>query len=332
MTAKEFDQQKEVLREYLENKVYGQWRSGEKVSYLHLEEGKIRIQVSTSEREAHFDVTYVCPEMAPEKYENKHPFFICMHPIKDATVAVEKGYACFFIDSLQVASDDTKHQGAFYDLYPYMADASSQTGVLMAWGWGASKVLDAVYQGLGEELNLSVEDSLVTGVSRWGKAVAVLGAFDHRFRMVIPACSGAGGLALYGVKSTGKTYDMTMVGGPKEYTYGENEPLSCLQSEAERGWFVDAFLEYKREEDLPYDQDILPKLAANEKGSYFIVAAHMGEDWVNAPSMWECYLKASEYYKEKQLESRLFTNFHKEGHAVIAEDFEKIIAAFEQLY
>ncbi|MCQ2523996.1 MAG: hypothetical protein MJ123_06600 [Lachnospiraceae bacterium] len=324
--------ERESMVSYLQDQVYGQWRSGEEVSFEILSEEKVKIIVKNGNNVTSFGASFACPKEASDKHGEGFPFFICMHPIKDYEAAIEKGYACLFIDSLSVASDDTKHQGAFYDLYPYTDDLKSQTGVLMAWGWGASKVLDAVYNGLDKILNLKKDYSLVTGVSRWGKAVAVLGVFDKRFKMVIPACSGAGGLALYSVKSEGKTYDMTAVGGPKEYTYGQNEPLSCLQSDAERGWFVDAFLYFKTEEELPYDQDILPILAAGEDRGYYIVAAHMNEDWVNAPSMWECYLKARDYYEKNSLGDRIFANFHKEGHAVLREDFEVITEKFDELY
>lgn len=332
MLGTELEQKREEMLDYLEHKVYGIWRSKEQVTYELSENGKVRIEVHMGARKAEFTISYFCPEKPSDRHCGKFPFFVCLHPIKDYPAAIESGYACLVLDSLEIASDDTKHKGAFYDLYPYSEEPDSQTGVLMAWGWGASKVLDAVYAGLGRDLNLDCGNSLVTGVSRWGKAVAVLGVFDKRFKMVIPACSGAAGLALYSVKSTGKAYDLSMVGGPKEYVYGENEPLSCLQSEGERGWFVDAFLQYESEDQLPFDQDILPKLAAGGQRSYFIVAACMGEDWVNAPSMWECYLRAKEYYEKESLGNRLLTNFHKEGHAVLAEDFQKITKAFDDLY
>ena len=135
----------------------------------------------------------------------------------------------------------------------------------MAWAWGASKVLDAVYAGLDKAYKLDPQASMVTGVSRWGKATAVCAAFDHRFRMSIPTCSGAGGLALYSVISEGKTYDLSKVGGPSEYTYGQNEPLSCLQSDAERGWFNDSFRQYKTPAEIPIDQENLVKLAMDKE-------------------------------------------------------------------
>ena len=199
----------------------------------------------------------------------------------------------------------------------------------MAWAWGASKVLDAVKAGLGEKLGFNPDLGIVTGVSRWGKATAVCGAFDHRFKMVAPTCSGAGGLALYDYKSTGKSYDLTSLGAPKDYTYGENEPLSCLQSDAERGWFVDEFMKFKTEAEITYNQEMLAALAMDENSYYFILCAATGEDWVNAPAMWECYNRALSYYEEAGLSRHFAIHVHKEGHAVIEEDMELIIKYFD---
>ena len=55
-----------------------------------------------------------------------------MHPIKPLDVFLSNGYAVFVLEIGKIASDDTAHRGAFYDLYPYGLDESGQTGVLMA--------------------------------------------------------------------------------------------------------------------------------------------------------------------------------------------------------
>lgn len=142
--------------------------------------------------------------------------------------------------------------------------------------------------------------------------------------MVIPVCSGAGGLALWKYQSEGQSYDLTHCGGPKDYVYGQNEPLSCLQSEAEQGWFNDRFLQYASYQDIEVEQYMLPVLAAAPDRYYFVVAAWMGEDWVNAPAMWECYELAQELYDEMGLSDHLHAFFHKEGHALLEEDLVKI--------
>ncbi len=320
---------KEKLQKYYQDTMYGQWRSGEKVSYKILDDDRVKISVDKDGKSVNFTVKMHLPSQdACKQFEGKHPYIISMHPIAPMDYALTKGYAVIVLDTYQIASDDNKHNGCFYELYPYGSQPKEQTGVLTAWAWGASKVIDAIYAGLDKNAG----GIIVTGVSRWGKATAVCGAFDKRVTMTVPVCSGAGGLALFGFLSEGKTYNLESVGGPAAYTYGQNEPLSCLQSEAEQGWFNDKFLEYQSPEEIPIDQEMLPVLAADEKRFYFIIASYMGEDWVNAPSMWECYKKANEIYIRMGLEEHLAVHFHKEGHAVIEEDMKLLIAYFDKMH
>ena len=350
------------IRKHFEEKMYGFWREGENVTYELLGEDPaaapgaekpknpfapiggelVKIKIEANGRTASFVIhAYVPDEEQRKAFKERHsqsakanglPFLICMHPIFPKDYLLEQGVAVFFMDCYQIASDDIRRVGAFYDVYPYGADPASQTGGLMAWAWGASKVLDAVYAGLDREFGLDPEASMVTGVSRWGKAAAVCGAFDRRFRMTIPACSGAGGLALYSVVSEGRTYDFSAIGGPSAYTYGKNEPLDCLQSDAERGWFNDAFLQYKRPSEIPLDQENLIIMAMAPDRYYFVIAAYTNEDWVNAPAMWECYKRADAVYAQAGLSDRLAVHFHLEGHAVLEEDMDLIIRYFDHMY
>lgn len=326
----------EKLQDFYQNCMYGQWRHGENVSY-ELNGDELTIFVSAGSRKASYTVGVKMPDAetkaaALEKFGGKIPFIVCMHPIQPVDYICAQGYGVFTLNTLAVASDDCKHNGAFYELYPYSQDPLEQTGVLMAWGWAASKVLDACEAGLADALQLDMNASMVTGVSRWGKATAVCGAFEKRFTVVIPTCSGAGGLALNNFISEGKTYNFEQIGGPKEYKYGQNEPLSCLQSEAERGWFNDYYLSYEKMADIPFEQYMLPVMAADSDRFYYIVAACMGEDWVNAPAMWECYKKANELYEEMGLADHLIAHFHKEGHAVLQEDMEFLIPYFNKMH
>lgn len=345
-------QNTDIVARFYENNVYGKWRSGEKVSYTVLEETKRKapeasdnpfvnmFKLSTTDEgkdvEIHVEgangknVTFTVRAYVPKGCENA-PFIVCMHPVLPLKELLAKGCAAIFMDTSMVAEDNCLHRGVFYELYPYTEDADSQTGELMAWSWAASKVLDAVYAGLDKELGLDADYSMVTGVSRWGKATAVCGAFEKRFKVVIPVCSGAGGLAAWKYQSEGRSYDLSECGGPKDYVYGTNEPLSCLQSDAERGWFADKFLEYKEYADIPFEQYMLPVMAADKNRKYFVIAAHMGEDWVNAPAMWETYERALKVYTEKGLEQNLKAYFHKEGHALLAEDVEFIFNNIDRI-
>ena len=342
------------VRSYYETEMYGRWRDGETVSYELLgpdpEEAAaadkprnpfaiiggelVKIRVEKDGRSTEFVIHAYLPsaEDRERNYPKGSPFIVALHPLFPQKEILSRGVAILVFNCFAMASDNVERKGNFYDIYPYGEDPAEQTGVLMGWAWGASKILDAVYGGLASEFRLDADASMVTGVSRCGKSAAVCGAFEKRFFMTIPACSGAGGLALYNYFSEGKTYDFTAVGGPESYTYSQNEPLSCLQSDAERGWFNARFLSYKTPEEFPYDQEWLPVLAMAPNRCYFVIAACMSEDWVNAPSMWECCKKAMEAYTAAGLGDRIAMHFHREGHAVLAEDAELFLPYFDMMY
>ncbi len=314
--------------------MYGVWRDGsdEELSYKY-ENGSLTLNIKriSTGAQSSFTATVMLPDESIEAPEGGYPVIVGMHQGISEETANANGYATITLDffGYTIASDDTKHQGAFYDLYPYGSDPSEQTGVLMAWSWGCSKILDALEAGLGEELNISPVNTIVTGVSRWGKAAAVCGAFEKRFKMVAPSCSGAGGLALYRYKSEGKTYDFSSKGASAAYTYGQNEPLGSLQSSSERGWFNDMFLEFSDPEKLPMDQHMLAGLVADDSRYLFVIGSCIYEDWVNAPAMWYTYLGAREIFKALDIEDHIAINIHKEGHAVTPEDIEYMTDYFD---
>lgn len=347
-TANDWQLRAAELRELYERTMYGVWRSGENVTFTVSDEGarsisffgdhpaegakNLTIQVSVGARTTAWSLPVYLPD--PDKVpmpEGGYPFIVSMHGLPSMEAALSQGFAVLANNSTLVATDDTRHLGSFYELYPYETAAETQTGVLMAWAWGASKILDAIYNGAGKTLGLNPSLSIVTGVSRWGKATAVCGAYDARFRLVAPSCSGAGGLALYRYFSEGKKYDFSTKGASAEYVYGQNEPLSCLQSDAERGWFNDAFLHYASPFELPVEQYELAALSAAPNRCLFLIASCTGEDWVNAPSMWECYCEVSKLFHFLSLEDNLACNFHKEGHAVIEEDFLLMLPYFNKM-
>jgi hypothetical protein len=185
---------KEKIRSFYEKNMYGVWKNGEKVTFecmgpdpksekdrknpFEVIGGElVKISVTHNGRTAGFTVhMYLPDEDTRGQFLKGNPFVICMHPIPAAGLAISKGYCVIVMEIGAIASDDIRHKGAFYDIYPYGTNEEDQTGVLMAWAWGASKVLDAVYAGLDKIYSLDADASLVTGVSRWGKATAVCGA------------------------------------------------------------------------------------------------------------------------------------------------------------
>jgi cephalosporin-C deacetylase-like acetyl esterase len=49
--------------------------------------------------------------------------------------------------------------------------------VLMAWAWGAHRILDAIILSVPE---IDANRTAVSGCSRWGKAALAAGIFDER--------------------------------------------------------------------------------------------------------------------------------------------------------
>ncbi len=295
-------------------------------------DGRVTITVTrkSTGKTASFTASVRLPKTDSLSKDGGSPVIVGMHPRISEEIATEEGFATITLDSfgIPVATDDTRRIGAFYELYPYGEDPEEQTGVLMAWAWGCSKVLDALFAGLAAELGIRADLAVVTGVSRWGKAAMVCGAFDRRFRVCAPSCSGAGGVAMYRYKSEGRVFDLSAKGVDGPYTYSQNEPLSCLQSDAERGWFCDRFTEFDVPERLPVDQHMLCALTAEDDRYLVIIGSCISEDWVNAPAMWFAYLAAERVFDALGKKDRIYVNMHKEGHAVIEEDVRKLAALF----
>lgn len=294
--------------------------SDEKVTY-NIEGSNLNITIKKGDKSGTFSIPFSLPDKnkVPMK-DGGYPVLIAYLWLTQTQYANDNGYAVMTLDTSIIAADNTSREGVFYDLYPYGDIWQEQTGVLLAWSWGISKILDALEAGAGAELGINPEYNIVTGVSRWGKAAAVTGAFDKRVKVTAPSCSGAGGMAAFRYPTVGNIYDYSSIGVTSPYTMTANEPLSSLQSSAERQWFNDYFLDFKDVEYLPFDQHLLAALSAEEGRYLFITGSYLYEDWTNPPAMWLTYLAAREIYDFLDLIDNIAIHIHKEGHMVTDED------------
>lgn len=145
-------------------------------------------------------------------------------------------------------------------------------GVLRAWGWGASRVMDYF------ESDPSIDSSHVgiAGHSRFGKAALVAMAFDPRFVVAYISSSGAGGAALL------------------RRNFGER--IENLASQSEYQWFSGEFLRYsgpKTANDLPVDAHELFALCAPR--AVFVGAD--GDSWVDPRGMFMAEVAAGPVYR-----------------------------------
>jgi hypothetical protein len=112
-------------------------------------------------------------------------------------------------------------------------------GVLSAWAWGASRLLDY----LETDPAVNAKEVGVEGHSRWGKGTLVTVALDQRFAIAYVSSSGEGGARLH------------------RRNYGE--PLDAVTIPAEYHWMAGNFLKYTHHwNDLPVDSHELIALCA----------------------------------------------------------------------
>ena len=239
--------------------------------------------------------------------------------------AADRGYAAIQYDPTAVASDNDLHEGAYFELYPYSGEQERQDGVLLDWAWGACKVLDALEAGAGRELGIDPAQCMVAGVSRYGKSAAVAGAYDERFRVTIPSCSGAGGIAVFRTDNHGKTYDLSPLGGPEAWTNESiNEPFENLTG-GEGYWFCRNFRQTKRAEDLPVDQHMLCALAAGKDRHLIVITGITSEGWNNTEGQCLAYIASQPVWDLLGAGDQNNMIIHLDGHAILPSDMECIL-------
>ena len=239
--------------------------------------------------------------------------------------AASRGYAGITYIPTLVASDNESHLGAFYKLYPFDKAAGDFPGVLTAWAWGASKVIDALESGAGKALNINSGNCIVAGVSRYGKSVAVAGACDPRIRVTVPSCSGAGGVAVYRTDNHGKTYDLSSLGGSTAWVNDSiNEPLSNLQG-GEGYWFCENFRQIPGAEAIPVEQYMLCALSAAPDRHLIVVTGITSEGWNNTEGQCLAWLGSQPVWDLLGCSDQNNMIIHLDGHAVLNSDMKMIL-------
>ncbi|MCC9737995.1 cellulose-binding protein [Streptomyces sp. MNU89] len=192
----------------------------------------------------------------------------------DTATIKAAGAAVISFDPFAVGREGTPRnnkQGAFYSVY----GSNSSTGLLMAWAWGVSRIIDVIEQSDGSVLK--AEGTGVTGCSRYGKGAFVAGAFDQRIALTMPIESGTGGAPIFR-------------GIPRE---NGAQPLSS--GYGEQPWLGDAFGSYASDPSrLPVDTHEIVGMVA-PRGLFIMENPHI--DWLAAGSGSVAALGGAEIYK-----------------------------------
>jgi hypothetical protein len=140
-------------------------------------------------------------------------------------------------------NSSSRGMGKFYTMY----GSGHSAGALMAWAWGASRLIDALEKT--PAANIDTSRLGVTGCSRNGKGALAVGAYDERIKLVIPQESGSGGAGTWRVS------DWMLSQGQSTQTLSEIV--------GENVWFRQNFSQFSSTAGkLPFDHHSLEGLVA----------------------------------------------------------------------
>ncbi|MGD0737372.1 MAG: GDSL-type esterase/lipase family protein [Terracidiphilus sp.] len=230
--------------------------------------------------------------------------------IAETNQAIQHGWN-FVIFNYSDCGEDTTLRNAdgswayrttrFFPAYP-----NYDWGLLRAWAWGVSRIVDYL------ETDASVDQTkfVVTGVSRTGKSALIAGAFDERIAMVAPVASSGGGTPAY--RFSGSVPDR----GGKE---GLTEMMKKYPN-----WFSDHLHQFWGQPDkLPFDEHWFIALCAPRP---FIALEGLHDQNVNQNGVYQSMIAAQPAYNFLNATDRLGINFADRPHGMVQGDWDALLA------
>ncbi|HKT02583.1 MAG TPA: cellulose-binding domain-containing protein [Rugosimonospora sp.] len=181
---------REEIKKLAEKYVYGEKPARPASVTGTVTRTSITVNVSDSGRSSSFSASVSLPSGT-----GPFPAVVLLGGVgADTATIMGAGAAVINYNQYAVGQEGTPRnnkQGAFYSIY----GATSTTGLLQAWGWGVSRIIDVIAQSDGSILRA---DSIgVTGCSRFGKGAFVAGVFDQRIALTMPIESGSAGVPIF---------------------------------------------------------------------------------------------------------------------------------------
>ena len=134
----------------------------------------------------------------------------------------------------------------------------TDVGALAVWGWAMCRGLDLAAR-LPE---LDMTRTVAYGYSRLAKAALIAGAFDERFKVIVPCQPGGGGVAL------------------QKRQFGEN---ADWMTQVFPHWFCSAYMKYANNEAaMPLDQHFLVAAVAPRR----LLVQGFDEAWYDTKGEW----------------------------------------------
>jgi hypothetical protein len=212
----------------------------------------------------------------------------------------EQGVAIINLSVNDVRPEGDRSAGAFTAL-----TGLTDSGSLIAWAWGVSRVIDALEAT--PEANIKADRLGITGCSRLGKGALMIGAMDSRIALTIPQESGSGGTAPW---RAAEYENQTAPQGCETPT----DPTRCVQklssTYTETQWFGTSIAQFASSVDtLPVDHHELIALGA-PRG--LVALGNIGWKWLGRYATIQGMSAAREVYRALAAEQNV--GFVESGH------------------
>lgn len=284
-TKDEWRCQRQALLRLAEHAIYGEKPAKPEQVTATLDGNKIQVTVEHNGKSASFAADISRPANA----SGTIPAVIGISGFGawglPVTQAAEEGVATIILTPYEVGAESgsrSNKQGAFYTLY----GADSSSGLLVAWSWGVSRLIDALEILSQSETPAMIDaDKLgVFGCSRFGKAAFTIGAFDQRIKLTLPLESGSGGVPMWrGLAAEGAQ--------------------SAISAYGETYWLGDAFAPYTANiNKLPIDTHAIIGLIA-PRGLFIMDNPHIAN--LGPKSAHVAAVAGAEIYKALDAENNI---------------------------
>ena len=292
-TAEDWPARREELKELFEDVIYGHKPPPPDSLSINAAEWTVNQQQGT--RTQNLSVTMTVGDNSftvsmsvtvPLDPEGPVPVMMAMG---GGTTYLQRGWAVATVNFLSLAPDanNARETGGLYQLFGSDID----TGVLMAWAWAHSRLIDVLEIQDYPEIDLG--KIAMTGHSRYGKATAVTGVFDERLALTAPSHSGTGGVG---------PFQLTFPGGEQIHTSLTYLPV----------WYSPELHNYRYNlPGLPVDNHLISALIA-PRG--LIQTEGTNDPGTNPPASQMTFMLAQEVYTLLGVPERAGIHIRPVGH------------------
>jgi hypothetical protein len=218
-----------------------------------------------------------------------------------------RGYAYVMFNHQDCAEDTTLRlddgSWAFRTTRFPAAYPEHDWGILAAWAWGVSRIVDY----LETDPAIDARALIVSGVSRTGKSAMIAAAFDERIAMAAPCVTGGGGIGAYRFSGDGR---------------GGKEGLDVMMKKYPN-WFSPHLHAFRGQTDrLPFDQHWFLALVAPRR----FLALEGTTDTVSLENaVRQSFLGARPAYALLGASDRLGVNYADHGHTFNTDDWSALL-------